>query len=168
MASPTTLPTLEYLEGQVAVLLKGSTVLGQVVSVSPQSQSATRKLARLGDTDKVTSYGPAEHSLSIELYAERDPDQLAALLGGSTKPGSGGWVGTEILHLNPTITAYNLTLDIYDAATSGTDNKIGSWTFAGFKPSSLSAPFSADNVANVTMNGECSSISYTPVAGYGA
>ena len=59
MASPTTLPTLQVQEGQLYVLRRGTSVIGQAVRVQPQSNVPTRKIPRLGDTNKATSYAPA-------------------------------------------------------------------------------------------------------------
>ncbi len=168
MASPTTLPTLQVQEGQLYVLRKGvSTIIGQAVRVQPQSNVPTRKIPRLGDTNKATSYQPAEHSVSIEIYAERDPAQMAQLLGGSTKPVSGGWAGTEELRLNPTVAAFDLFVDVYETATGSGDVLAGTWTLDNFKPSSLSVPVQADNVVTHTINGEIDDLYYTPAAGYG-
>lgn len=168
MASPTTMPALQVQEGQLYVLRRGSTVIGQALRVQPQSNVPTRKVPRLGDTNKSTSYQPAEHSVSIEIYAERDPVALAQLLGGAVKPASGGWVGTEVLSLNPTVAAFDLFVDVYETATGTSDELAGTWTLENFKPSSLSVPVQADNVVTHTINGELDSLTYTPEAGYGA
>lgn len=168
MASPTTVPAFEIQEGQVFIVKKGTTVIGQATRINPQSTAQTRKIARLGDTSKKVSYQPTEHSVSLELYSESDPDQMAALLGGTTKPSSGGWVGSEKLFLNPTIAAFDLLIDVYDAATDGSDNKIGTWTLDDFKPTSLNVNIQADNPATITMNGEMIDLYYTPAAGVGA
>lgn len=168
MASPTTVPAFQLQEGQVYVVKKSTNVIGQVVRINPQSQVQTRKVARLGDTTKKTSYQPTEHTVSMELYTEYDPAQLAHLLGGTAKPGSGGWVGTEKLFLNPTITAYDLTIEVYDAATDGADNLVGAWTLDNFKPTSLNVNIQADNPSTITMNGEMDDLWYIPAAGVGA
>lgn len=168
MASPTTVPAFQLQEGQVYVVKKSTSVIGQVVRINPQSQVQTRKVARLGDTTKKTSYQPTEHTVSLELYTEYDPAQLALLLGGTAKPGSGGWVGTEKLFLNPTIAAYNLLIEVYDAATDGADNLQGIWTLENFKPTSLNVNIQADNPSTITMNGEMDDLYYEPEAGVGA
>lgn len=170
MASPSgvTMPTVEILEGSVYVLLKGTAVLGQVISVQPQSQVQSRKLARIGDTNKTTSYSPAEHSFNVEVYAERDPNEMAALLGGTAKPVSGGWVGTEQLRLNPTVAKFDLKIDVYNAATGSGDTKQGTWHIVGFKPTTLNPTIQADAVVTIQINGECDDIYYQPAAGIGA
>lgn len=168
MATPTTVPTFELQEGQVFVVKKGTTVIGQATRINPQSQSQTRKIARLGDTSKKVSYQPTEHSASLEMYSEADPDQLAQILGGTVKPNSGGWVGTEKLFLNPSIAAYDLLIDVYDAATTGSNTKIGTWTLKTFKPTSINVNIQADNPTTITLNGEMEDLYYTPSAGVGA
>ena len=168
MATPTTMPALTYTEGQVYVLRKGTDVIGQALSVQLQSNIPTRKLARIGDTNKSTSYAPAEHTANIQMYSEFDPDQLAKMLGGTQKPTTGGWVGTETLYLNPSVAAYDLFVDVYDAATDGSDVLQGTWTISSFKPSSLSVPIQADNAIILTLNGECTALTYSPEAGIGA
>jgi hypothetical protein len=57
---------------------------------------------------------------------------------------------------------------VYDAATDGSDNKIGTWTLDDFKPTSLNVNIQADNPATITMNGEMIDLYYTPTAGVGA
>lgn len=168
MASPATLPTLDYLQGYVYVIRKGTNILGQMASINLQSNVPTQKIARIGDTDKSTTYAPAEHTVNLTMYSEKTAEQLALVLGGTAMPGTGGWVGTETLFLSPSATAYDLELDVYDAATSGTDTLQGTWTMSNFKPSSLSVPVQADGVVTLTINGECSSIVYAPEAGIGA
>lgn len=169
MANPSgvTMPAFEVLEGQVFILKKGSTVFGQVISINPQSQTPTKKIARLGDTNKSTSYSPTEHSLKLEIYAEKDPNEMGALLGVA-KPGSGGWVGTEQIRLNATIAAYDLTIDVYNAATGSGDVKQGTWTIDNFKPANFNIQIQAENAAQVSLDGECDDIYYVPVAGIGA
>jgi len=125
--SPAIMPTMELVESSVFIVRKGLLVLGQTIRVQPKSTIPTKKVARLGDTTKKVSYQPTESSVSLEIYTEKDPDQLALILGGATKPG-GGWVGTEKLFLNPTITAYDLLIDQYDAASGVTDALVGTWT----------------------------------------
>ena len=170
MASPygVTMPTFEVTESQVYVIKKSTTVLGQVVSIGPQSNIPTRKLPRIGDTNKKTSYGTVEHSVSMEIYSEFDPNEMAAILGVD-KPATGGWVGNEQIRLNPSITAYDLTVEVYTAATGeATDELAGSWTLKEFKPTQLGIRVQADNAVTFTVNGECNDIYYTPDTGYGA
>lgn len=166
--SGVTMATFEVLEGQVYVLVKGSSVFGQVLSINPQSQISTKKVARLGDTNKSTSYQPAEHSFSLEVYSEKDPNELAMLLGGTTKPGSGGWAGTEQLRLNATVTAYDLKVDVYGSATGSGDVKQGTWHLIGCKPASMNVQIQAENPSTISINGECNDIYYAPAAGIGA
>lgn len=163
-----TMPALDLLESSVAVLRKSSTVLGQVVRVQPQSQIPTRKVARLGDTNKYTSYQPAEHSLQLEIYGQKTVKEMALLLGGTAMPGSGGWVGTEVLRLNPTVAKFDLLLDVYDAATGTGDDLQGTWTFKNFKPTTLNPNYQSDSSLTFTINGECDDIYYEPEAGIGA
>lgn len=163
-----TMPPFEVLEGQVYIVLKGTAVFGQVISINPQSQISTKKVARLGDTNKSTSYQPAEHSFSMEVYSEKDPNELAMLLGGTAKPSSGGWVGTEQLRLNATVAAYDLKIDVYNAATGSGDAKQGTWFLIGCKPASMNIQIQAENPGTVSINGECNDLYYTPAAGIGA
>jgi len=168
MASPATLPTFDFTQGEVYVIRKGTDVIGQAFSINISSNLPTRKIARLGDTDKSTTYAPAEHSANLTVYSEKDPSQLAMILGGTEKPATGGWAGTETLLLSPSATAYELSVDVYDAATTGTDTLQGTWTMTGFKPASLSVPIQADGVVTLTINGECNAVTYAPEAGIGA
>lgn len=167
--SPVTMPSLVIQESSTYVVRKGaSIVLGQAARISLQSNVPTRKLPRLGDTNKKTSYGVAEHSIQLEIYAEQDPIQLAQVLGGTTKPVSGGWAGTEELRINPTVAPYTLYVDVYDGATGTADDLVGTWTLTDFKPSSLSAGIQGDSPVSYQINGEVSDIFFSPEAGVGA
>ena len=169
MANPSpaagTFPNLELNESSVFVLRKGSSIIGQAIRVQPKSTIPTKKVARLGDTTKKVSYQPTESSVAIEIYTEKDPDQLAMLLAGTQKPGGGGWVGTEKLFLNPTITAYDLLVDQYNAATGTSDTLVGTWTMKNFKPTSLDLNVQSDNPATITINGEMEDFYLSPAAG---
>lgn len=169
MASPSgvTMPAFEVLEGFLYVLKKDTTVLGQCLRIQAQSQIPSRKVARIGDTTKKVTRQPTEHTANLEIYAEKDPDNLGKLLGVS-KPVSGGWAGTEKLTLNPSITPADLTIEVYNAATGTGDTKVGSWTLKNFVPTSLTIPVQADSVVTHQMNGECDDIYYSPAAGTGA
>ncbi len=168
MANPSpaagTFPTLELNESSVFVLRKGSAIVGQAIRVQPKSTIPTKKVARLGDTTKKVSYQPTESSVAIEIYTEKDPDQLALILAGTLKPG-GGWAGTEKLFLNPTITAYDLTVDQYNAASGTNDTLVGVWTMKNFKPTSLDLNVQSDNPATITINGEMEDFYLTPQTG---
>lgn len=165
--SPVTMPAFEVVEGQVYVVKKSTKVLGQMSSITLNSQTSTKKLARLGDTGKSTSYSPAEYTANLEMYSEFDPDQLGVMLG-VTKPVSGGWVGTEVLRLNATTAAYDLTVEVYGSATGTSDVIKGIWTLTNFKISSMNVPITADNASTITLQGDCDDIKYIPSAGVGA
>ena len=168
MASPSpvnaTMPLMELTESSVFIVRKASNIIGQTIRIQPKSTIPTKKVARLGDTTKKVSYQPTESSVSLEIYTEKDPDQLALLLGGTVKPGSGGWVGTEKLFLNPTITAYDLLIDQYDAASGTSDALVGTWTLKNFKPTSLDLNLQSDNPATLTINGEMEDFYLSPHA----
>ena len=174
MSTPVALPEFQVREGFLYIARVGTAagdVLGQVASVRMQSNSPTRKIPRLGDTNKFTSYSPVEHNANIELYAEGDPIGLAKILNGDQKPPTGGWDGTELLYLNPANAAYTLYVDQYETNTGGTtppDLLEGTWELAGFKPASLQTQMQADSVVTITIAGECNSVIYKPQAGIGA
>jgi hypothetical protein len=169
MSNPSgvTMATFEYVESSQYVILKGSVVLGQVQSASINSQINTRKIARIGDSSKSTAYDPVEHTGSFGVYSELDPDDLGRILG-VTKPGSGGWAGTEVLKLDNTIAAADYYLDVYDGATGTGDVKVGRWTLDNLKPSTLQMQVQAGNDTVLTINFSCDAITYTPTAGVGA
>lgn len=164
--SPVTMPAIQLVEGSVFILKKATTVIGQAINVRPKSSVPTKKVARIGDTNKNVSYQPTEHSVDIEIYTEFDPSQLAALLGGTAKPGSGGWAGTEQLRLNPSVAAFDLTLEVYKTALGTSDSLAGIWTMDNFKPTSLDLNVQSENSSTITINGECADIFYEPEAGY--
>lgn len=166
--SPVTMPAFVVAEGQVFVLRKGSTVFGQVSRVNPRSNTPSRKIARLGDTNKATSLSPTENTVSMEIYHEKDPKELALLLGGTQKPASGGWVGSEQLALNATVTPFDLSVDVYDGATGTSDSLVGTWEIADFRPASMNVNIQADSASTITIDGEPSALTYEPAAGVGA
>ena len=166
--SPVTMPTLELVEGSVYVLKKATKVIGQAISVRPKASVPSKKVARIGDTNKKVSYQPAEHSVSIELFTEFDPDQLAALMGGTQKPASGGWAGTEKILLNPTIVAFDLILETYLTASGVSDVIQGIWTMKNFKPTSLDLNVQSESSSTITVSGEMDDLYYIPSSGIGA
>lgn len=168
MSTPTTVPTLEIQEGFLYLVRKGTDVLGQMLSVEMSVQTPTRKLPRLGDTQKVVSYGASEFSFRCELYTEKDPDQLAKLLGGTQKPGSGGWAGTEMLKINAAIAVYDLLVDVYGTNTGDSDSKVGTWTIKNFKPTQLQIRIQSENASTISMSGEPTEWYLSPAAGVGA
>lgn len=167
MASPVTLPTFELTDGQVAIVKKGNSVIGQAARINPQQQSPTSKHARLGSTLKKTLYQPVDTTVSFEMYTEHTLTQLALILGGDTKPLSGGWDGDEQLTLNPTIEPYDMAIEVYDVAAAGAVLQYTYWLI-DFKPNSLNISFQADGVSMCTCNGECVEGYITPASGLGA
>ena len=168
MSTPVTMPAFELQEGFLYVVKKGTDIIGQMLSIEMSSQVPSRKVPRLGDTNKKTTYGSTEYSARCELYSEKDPDQLAKLLGGTQKPASGGWVGTEQLAINPSITPYDLKVDVYDENTGSGDAVVGTYTIVNFKPTQLQFRVQADNPTTISMSGEPDSWYYSPAAGVGA
>ena len=164
MAFPT-LPAFELMDGQVAVLKKGTDMIGQAARVNPQAQSATSKHARLGSSSKKTRYDAVESRVSVEFYTEHTLQQLGEMLGTSF-PASGGWVGTEKIQLNSTLSAYDLTIEVYNDNVTGTLE----WTLTmkNFKPATFSIQFQADNVSMATLDGECDEFYIEPEAALGA
>lgn len=158
-----TMPTFQLQEGQVAILMKGTRVFGQVIGLNPQSKTPTKKIARIGDTNKSTSFQPTEHTMQMELYVPGNFTEIADLLG-FTIP-STTWAGTETISLNATISTYTLLIKVYDANT-GTNSDVlqGTWNITGFKPSSLNITFSAEDATKATLQGEPGAIYYTPAA----
>lgn len=168
MSTPITMPTFELQEGFLYVVKKGSDVIGQMLSIEMSAQVPTRKVPRLGDTNKKTTYGATEFSARCELYSEQDPDQLAKLLAGTQKPNTGGWVGTEQLKINPSVGAYDLTVNVYDKNTGSDDALVGAYTIKNFKPTQLQFRVQADNPTTISMSGEPDEWYYIPAAGVGA
>lgn len=165
MAFPS-LPAFELLQGQTAVLKKGSVIIGQAMSVSPQAQTNTNKHSRIGDFRQKTSYSASNNTVQVQFYAEHDPAQLGAFLGVD-KPGTGGWVGTEELRLNTTLPGYDLTIEIYDE-NSGDAVLEGIWTLENFKPNQMGFNVEADNVTMFNLSGDVDDIYLIPEAGLGA
>lgn len=168
MSTPTTMPAFELQEGFLYVVRKGTDVLGQMLSIEMSAQVPTRKVPRLGDTNKKTTYGSTEYSVRCELYSEEDPDQLAKLLNGTQKPGTGGWLGTEELVINPSAAAYDLEVDVYDQNTGTGDAVVGTYTIVNFKPTQLQFRVQADNPTTISMSGEPDRWYYSPTAAVGA
>lgn len=168
MSTPATTPTLEIQEGFLYLVRKGTDVLGQMLSVEMSVQTPTRKLPRLGDTQKIISYGASEFSFRCELYTEKDPDQLAKLLAGTQKPTTGGWEGTETLKINSAVAPYDLLIDVYGTNTGTSDAKVGTWTVKNFKPTQLQIRIQSENASTISMTGEPTEWYLGPAAGVGA
>lgn len=168
MSTPTTMPAFELQEGYQYVMRKSSTVLGQMTSIDLQATIQSRKIPRLGDTAKKISYGAAEYTARLEMYTEADPDGIALLLGGTTKPVSGGWVGTEKLVLNPSVAPFDLLVDVYDANTGSGDSLVGTWTLKNFKPTQVQFRVQADNASTFSISSDLTEWYLTPADGVGA
>src|SRR5262249_11823436 len=145
---------------------KSTHYFGQVAKIELDATVPTKKVARVGDTSKKTSYQPTEATGSFDLYSEYDPDETALLLGVA-KPGSGGWVGTEVIQLVPSIAAYDIVIEVYtDNSSSAT--KVGAYTITNFKPTGWKLPIGADSDITGAFTFSCDYWAYTPAAGVGA
>lgn len=159
-----TMAPLAVMEGMVYVVSKGAEVLGQVTSINPASNVPTRKVSRLGDTDKATSYSPAEHTVGMEILSSYDARDLALIMGVTPPAAGAAWAAPfGPIFLNPATAAFDLTIDAYSANTgTAGDDLIGTWTLHNFKPTQLGATITADNPVSINCSGECDGIQYAP------
>ena len=165
--SPVTMPAFQLTSSPQYVVKIASTVVGQGNNFQLTSTVPVSKVARIGDTTKSTSRKPVENSWSIDLYNSEDFSELGLILG-FTMPGS-GWSGTESITLDPTASAYTLTLEVYDGATGVSDTLLGTYTLTNAVTTGLTLTIGADDDASTAqMTGECDSWDLTPVSGVGA
>ena len=158
MAFPT-LSDLVVKESYVFVLKKGSNVLGQIRSVQPQAQGTVRQHARIGDVNQKSTAGPNQNTVTIEVYVDDNLYDLARVLG--IEPPGGGWTGSETIKLNPSVTAYDLTIEQYDVNDStGTLKAV--WTLKGCTPSQFSPDITADSEVTAQIQVTCEDIYVTP------
>jgi hypothetical protein len=140
-----------------------TTVLGQVSEVTIRGNVPNEKVARIGDTSKVTIYKPAEFSVDVKLFADSGYLELAQVINGAN-PGT--WDGNTNIELTPTSTAFDIFLDIYTSATGSVidDTITATITVVNFKPASMELPISGDANAIWTINGQCDRWYVTPAA----
>lgn len=162
MSNPTgiTMAALQLLNSSACVLKKGSTVLGQTQGVTPRATIPTEKVGRIGDTAKSTSYKPGEFSVQIRMWSDYTFNDLAEMLGVTTPVDS-----ESIIKLDPTIAAFDLTLEIYDGATGVADELKGTLTITNFKPTTWELPIDPDANPVHTLDGECDEWHLVPETG---
>lgn len=163
MSSPSgiTMPDFDLINSAACIVKVGSTVFGQVRQITPRATTETEKVARVGDTAKSTVYKGVESSLALEVFAQKTLAEVALLLGVE-RPTPGGWTGTEVIKLDPTIAPFDVTIEVYDAATGSGDTLQGVLTVKNFKPTTWEFPIGADSNLVHTLDGECDSFEYVP------
>lgn len=77
------------------------TVLDQGRVLTPDQSADEREYKRIGDRASVKVASTVSTSVNITLYVEDDIEELARVLG-VIRP-AGGWVGNEVIKLDPTI-----------------------------------------------------------------
>ena len=149
------------------VLKKSSTVLGQIRSFTVDETINVTEESRIGDSTRYRERDDKTSNLNMIVYVQDSLKELAALLGETLNPAT-GWVGDEVIKLDPDSTAADYTVEMYDNI-SGTAVLQGAWTIDNWQPTTLSM-LVGDNQGSIvaTVNGVCDDIYYTPAAGIGS
>lgn len=155
-----TIPALTTRDPRYAVVKAGSTVLGQVRSVTPNSTANRDKKTNIpiGAVTASTFYGPPDytHKVDFELYAATANDEAMRLLGNSPL-GAGGSAG-----LDATKSVASLKIEIYDEPSSSGELE-GTYEMTNFVPLSLEvrADASTGDALVLSISGECDTFTFT-------
>lgn len=166
MAFPA-IPTLEQKKKVHIVVKSGSTVLGQIRSFTLDETISVSEEDRISDNTTYRSRDDKDVNLSFVVYIQNSMKEWAIFMGGSTLPGSGGWLGSEVLKLDTASAVQNFTLELYDV-TTGSGAVQGIWTVTGWNAISQSIPVGGAGSTVATINGTATACTYTPSAGVGA
>lgn len=138
------------------------TLLGQGSSFQATSEAEERESRRIGSADATVNYGAATHRVTAAIYTQGNLAEVAAILG-IPRPG-GGWVGTEVIKLDPSKAVDFIAVRYDSNSTTGVPKSVQ--YVNSFKGGSFELGTEAgtnDEIANI--NGSCVSHYIMPVAG---
>ena len=141
------------------------TLINQGRVVTPNQTTDTQEYKRIGDKNSKKVPGTVGTEVTLNLYIEDDIGELGRLLG-QPMPG-GGWVGTEVIQLDPSVKA-DLKVENYDGATTGAALL---WTeyINEFQPGTLNPNLDAEGDVRIAeLSGTADSYYIMPTAGLGA
>ncbi len=116
------------------------TLIDQGRVASPAQAADVQEYNRIGDKNKLRVAGQVTTDITLNVYVEDDIEELGRFLG-NVRPG-GGWVGTEVIQLDPTVKA-DLKIVNFDGITTAAAILFTEY-INEFKPFNLSIPLDAD------------------------
>lgn len=138
------------------------TLIDQGRVATPAQAADVQEYNRIGDKNKLQVAGQITTDVTLNVYVENDIEELARFLG-SIRPG-GGWVGTEVIQLDPTIEA-DLKIVNFDGITTAA-NILFTEYINEFKPFNLSPPLDAEGDVRIAeLSGSAVAYYIIPAAG---
>lgn len=138
------------------------TLIDQGRVVTPSQSAEEQEYSRIGDQNKTKIAGTITTDVTVQLYVEDDIEELAKMLG-ETRPG-GGWVGTEVIQLDPT-NVIDIKVNNYDGVTAGANILFVEYINA-FKPLGLSINLDAEGDVRIAdVSGAATAYYIIPAAG---
>lgn len=116
------------------------TMINQGRTLTPDQTANKTEAARIGSKTKTTVYGAFTTDVTLRVYVDDDVQEVARILG-VVKPG-GGWLGTEVIELDPTEVG-DFKIENYDGATADA-NLVFTEYVNRFKPGRLSMGLDAE------------------------
>jgi len=142
------------------------TLLNQGRVVTPNQTTDTKEYKRIGDKNSRKVPGTVGTEITLNLYLDDDLKELARALG-IKKPVSGGWVGTEVIQLDPSLVA-DLKVENYNGASVGATLLFTEY-INEFQPGTLNPNLDAEGDARIAeLSGTAATYYIMPVAGLGA
>lgn len=109
------------------------TLLNQGRAFSPQVSGNQSEYGRVGSKARKKVTLTVATDFNVQIYAEDNLKEVARIMGGQVRPG-GGWAGTEVIELDPTV-VHNFKIENYDGPTAAavllSTEYINSWTASG-------------------------------------
>lgn len=141
------------------------TLIDQGRVMTPNQTADEQEYSRIGDKNKTKVAGTVVTDVTLNLYVEDDLEELALLLG-APMPG-GGFVGTEVLELDPS-KVIDLKIENYDGITVGSA-LLFTEHINRFRPLNLSINLDAEGDVRIAeLSGSASAYYILPAAGLGA
>lgn len=148
------------------VMIVDGLVMGQVRSFNINETINTATENRISDTTLFKTREDKDSRITIELYMQDNMREFAAVMGGETLPATGGWLGTEVIKLDPDSSGITVQIEVYDSIADG--NLQGTYTLLNFNATSNSIPVgNVEGSVVATIEAACDDISYAPEAGVG-
>lgn len=138
------------------------TLIDQGRVVTPNQTAEEQEYARIGDQNKTKLAGNITTDVTVQVYVEDDIEELAKMLG-TTRPG-GGWVGTEVIQLDPT-KVIDIKINNYNGVTTAASVLFVEYINA-FKPMGLSINLDAEGDVRIAdLSGAATAYYIIPAAG---
>jgi hypothetical protein len=136
-------------------------LINQGRMVTPVVEWNVDQVGRLGDVALANTPGDGAHSMTVELYADDDLDELGRALGMTRS--LSGWVGSEQIALDPTVIV-NWRIDNYDGVEP--DSVLLFREYVNhFQPTTMEMALATDEVRIVAINGVAGAYYIIPEAG---